>query len=363
VLTVPAAPLYGTISLTATADDDDPGDESSGMASVAFEYRAIGASTWTSCGVDTTSAYSCSLDTRSLANGTYQFRATATDVAGNSISTSSQSRAVDNTPWATLTAPTAGTNVLQGTTVAVAANGYAPTGIASMTLEYDASTAGTTWVATTCTDNTAPYTCNWNTLNVPSGTTTLRMAMLRTGGGTTYSPTVAINIDQLRAYDVQAGNASNQGQPATGDTITLYYSTTVNLSTIRAGWNGSNQSTTVTFHDRNSGTPLISGSDYLAFASGINLGQVAFGQDYVQNTRSVGFNATMAASTQSYQGRTVTMVTITLGSQTGGNWFTDRDGTTGNMRWTPSATVTDTFGQACLTTIAQESGSSADADL
>ena len=35
-LTVPAAPLFGTVALTATADDTDPnvGDESSGIANV-----------------------------------------------------------------------------------------------------------------------------------------------------------------------------------------------------------------------------------------------------------------------------------------------------------------------------------------
>ena len=227
-----------------------------------------------------------------------------------------------------------GGTYLQGSTVTVSANGYAPTGIDSMTLQYDASTPGTTWVTTSCTDNGAPYTCNWNTLNVPSGTTTLRIAMNRTGGGTTYSSTSTITIEQLRAFDVQATNASNQGQPATGDTITMYYSTTVNLGTIRAGWNGSIQSTTVTFNDRQVGSPLVANADYLSFAGGINLGQVALGLDYVQATRSVGFNATMSAATVSYQGRTVTAVTITLGTQTGGNWFTDQNTTGGTLRWT-----------------------------
>jgi chitinase len=362
-LTVPAAPLYGTIALTAVADDDDPtpGDESSGMASVAFEFKRSNESTWTSCGVDTSSPYTCSLDTRSLSNANYDFRATGTDVAGNTYTPTAQTRAVDNTPWATLTAPTAGSTYLQGSTVTVSANGYAPTGIDSMTLQYDASTAGTSWV-NICTDTGAPYSCSWNTTNIPSGTTTLRAVMNRTGGGTTNSGTTAVTLEQLRAFDVQAANVNNQGYPAPTDTLTLYYSTTVNLGTIRAGWNGSGQATTVTFNASNVGSPSVPGSDYLSFASGINLGQVAFGQDYVQSNRQVGFNATMSAATVTYGGRQVTAVTITLGSQTGGAYLTDRDTTTGTLRWTPSASVTDTFGHACLTTTQAETGT-ADVDL
>ena len=108
---MPAGTLYSTVQLTATADDTDPnpGDESSGVANVVFEYRRTGASLWTYCATDT-------IPLRLLAghqdphHGTYQFRATATDVAGNVTTTSTVSRTVDNTPWVNVTAPTAGTN-------------------------------------------------------------------------------------------------------------------------------------------------------------------------------------------------------------------------------------------------------------
>ena len=106
-LTVPAAPLYGTVPLTATADDTDSnvGDESSGIASVLFEYRRAGPANWVSCGTDNSTPYACSLDTTALTTGNYEFRATATDGAGNTTTTTMQPRQVDNSPKVTITAP------------------------------------------------------------------------------------------------------------------------------------------------------------------------------------------------------------------------------------------------------------------
>ena len=107
-LTVPVAPLYGTVQLTATADDTDSnvGDESSGIASVLFEYRRGGpANPWVSCGTDNSTPYACSLDTTALTTGNYEFRATATDGAGNTTTTTMQPRQVDNSPKVTMTAP------------------------------------------------------------------------------------------------------------------------------------------------------------------------------------------------------------------------------------------------------------------
>ena len=87
-LTVPAAPLSGTVNLTATASDAN-----SGVASVRFEYRKVGVASWTTCALDTGSPYSCSLNTAGLSDGNYEFRATATDVAGNTRITATTTRA------------------------------------------------------------------------------------------------------------------------------------------------------------------------------------------------------------------------------------------------------------------------------
>ena len=91
-LTVPAGPLSGTVNLTATAGDAD-----SGVASVAFQYRPSASSTWSTCGTDTTAPYSCVLDSNGLAAGSHDFRAVATDRAGNATTTATVTRAVDAT--------------------------------------------------------------------------------------------------------------------------------------------------------------------------------------------------------------------------------------------------------------------------
>jgi chitinase len=363
-LTVPAGTLFGTASLTATADDTDPnvGDESSGLAGVQFEYRPSGVSSWTSCGTDNSSPYACSLDTRSLTDGTYEFRSTATDVAGNTTTTSSQTRSVDNNPWVTVTAPSAGTSYPQGSTITVTADGYSSNGITQMQLQYDPAGAAS-WT-TICTDTLAPYTCNWNTSTapaVPAGATSIRSVMTRTGGATVTSSSVAITMEQLRASDVQVTNGSNFGTAGQGDVITLTYSTTVNLATIKSGWNGSSTAVSVALNDRTVGSPLVSGLDYLAFSS-VNLGQVAFAQSYIQSSTVTFGTSTMAAWTQTVGGRQVTVVTVTLGARTGGTGTLSTQTGPGTTQWTPSATVTDTFGNACSTAVASESGT-ADADL
>jgi hypothetical protein len=364
-LTVPAGTLYGTVSLTATADDTDPnaGDESSGIASVAFDYRRSGAPSWTSCAVDTSSPYACSLDTRGLTTGTYEFRAIATDVAGNTTLTSTQTRTVDNSPWVNVTAPVAGTSVLQGSTVTVSADGYSSTGITSVQLQYD-PVGPASWT-NICTPTAAPYSCSWNTAGVPAGSTSLRAVMTRVGGGTTTSSPVTVTIEQLHAASVTAtSHATNLGTPGAGDTVTLTYSTTVNLSTIKAGWNGSSTTVPLTMSGDDVPGGSVPNMDYMAFP-GTNLGQVAFEQDYIDDGKTLTFGtSTMVASTVSVGGRPVTVVTITLSNRTStgpASWLNDRD-TAGAMKWTPAASVTDTFGNACSTTLVTEAGA-ADVDL
>ena len=363
-LTVPAGTLYSSVQLTATADDTDPnpGDESSGVANVVFEYRRIGASLWTNCATDTVTPYACSLDTRTLTDGTYQFRATATDVAGNVTTTSTVSRTVDNTPWVNVTAPTAGTNLLQGTSTTVTADGYSSTGIVSMQLQYKPS-GSSTW-STICTDSSAPYSCSWNTAGVAAGTANLQSVMNRTGGGTTTSASVAVTIEQLHANDVQVtGSASNIGTPGQGDVITLDYSTTVNLGTIKAGWNGSSTAVSVNLNDKNVGTPLVNGSDYLSFPAGVNLGQVAFAQGYMGSNATATFGtSTMSATTVTSGGRQVTRVTITLSARTAGT-APGTVNSTGQTKWTPSSSVTDTFGNACYDHGVTSPGAPSDVDL
>jgi hypothetical protein len=89
----PGAFVRGSITLGAGA-----ADAGSGVASVAIQEAPTGRTTWATVCTDTTSPYSCPLNTTTLTEGGYDLRAIATDVAGNTTtSTTVTNRVVDNT--------------------------------------------------------------------------------------------------------------------------------------------------------------------------------------------------------------------------------------------------------------------------
>jgi len=77
-LASPGASLSGVVTLSATAQD-----AGSGVGSVKFERARAGTGVWTTIGVQTHAPYAQTLDTRQLADGTYDLRVEATDRAGN----------------------------------------------------------------------------------------------------------------------------------------------------------------------------------------------------------------------------------------------------------------------------------------
>ncbi len=91
-MTDPGTPLRGTVTLAATATDAH-----SGIAQVVIQRQASGASTWTDVCTTTAAPYRCSLDTTTLAEGNWSFRAQATDAAGNSTNSAAvTNRLVEN---------------------------------------------------------------------------------------------------------------------------------------------------------------------------------------------------------------------------------------------------------------------------
>ena len=360
-LTVPVAPLYGTVQLTATADDTDSnvGDESSGIAGVLFEYRRAGpANPWVSCGTDNGTPYACSLDTTALTTGNYEFRATATDGAGNTTTTTMQSRQVDNSPKVTMTTPSGPGSYAQDATVSLAASAWSQAGVNAVQFQYDPPGA-TSWTNACLVDNSAPYACDWSTTGLASGAYDVRAVMTPTTGPDVSSAPVAVTLEQLRGAQVDTTNNGISGRPTGGDKLFLTYSSTVALNTVRpASWNGSSTTASVTIADGSGNNP-----DYLT-VPGTNLGTITFGQDFVDSGQQAEFDSsTIAATTTTYGGRTVTLVTITLSSVSVGSEFLNTANTNGAARWTPSASVTDTFGNACATTVAQEPPGAADVDL
>ena len=345
-LTVPAGTLAGTVDLTATADDAD-----TAMDNVTFQYRLVGGASWTACGADTATPYTCKLGTTSLADGSYEFRAVATDLATNTATTATQTRAIDNTVASvSVTSPVAGTTV-RGT-VTVTADANSNQGVASVRIEVRPSTG--VWAAL-CADTSAPYSCSWPTST--SGTYDVRAVLTQGNGATLVSSVVSVTVDNsvLRAQDVQAVNSGTSGLPSTGDRLELTYSAQVDPGTIKSGWTGAATTITVDLKDKKQAGALLAGYDRAEFA-GTNLGQVAFPQNFVRNNLAASFTgSTMVATTQTVGGVQVTVVTITLGTTT---QAANLHATTASavMTWTPTAQVMTSAGLACSTTAAVESG-------
>ena len=159
-MTNPGSPIGGTKTFDGSASDGG-----SGVSSVTFQISPVGANTWSDMCSDTTSPYSCSYDTSAVSDGQYDFRALATDAAGNSATSTVYSGAfVDNTaPTVTMTDPgayLAGTKQLDAT----ASDG---SGIASVKIQRSPAGAGT-WTDV-CTDTSSPYSCSFDTTSVSDG--------------------------------------------------------------------------------------------------------------------------------------------------------------------------------------------------
>ncbi len=347
-LTVPTGTLRGSVVLSASASDAD-----SGVDTVSFQYKLASAGTWSVCGNAVGAPYTCTLDTASLANGPYDFRAVATDRAGNSTTSLTLNRTVDNTaPSVSIASPTGGSTIAGTVTVTAAAN--AVQGITSVRIEGRSGTSGT--FVTICTDTTAPYSCSFDTTSVARGTYQMQAVLTPSSEAAVTSALVSVTIDNapLTALDVQTVNVVTANQPAAGDQVVLTYSSLVNLSTIRSGWTGSSTAVTATFKDKNIAGAAIAGFDRLEL-TGANLGQVALVQDFVGVNKTVTMNgSTMTASTGTVAGVSVTVVTITLGNPSASGLVAST--LAGAMRWTPSTLVTNLVGRACSATAATESG-------
>jgi len=180
-------PLTGTVGLTATASSNR------GVANVKFQYAPSGTTDWVDVCTDTTSAYTCSWNTTTMADGTYDVRAYATDNAGYTRASVQTARVVDNYTLAvTLDDPGAMTGIK---TLTATASGV-QSGIYYLKIQHRAAGA-TTWLEV-CSGNgsSSPRSCNLDTDALPEGDRELR-AVVRDGAGhTAQSTTISRKIDR-----------------------------------------------------------------------------------------------------------------------------------------------------------------------
>ncbi|HEX5620354.1 MAG TPA: Ig-like domain-containing protein [Solirubrobacteraceae bacterium] len=184
-LTNPGTPLTNTVGLTATASSER------GIASVVFQAAPAGTSDWVTLCTDNVAPYTCSWNTLSVADDTYDLRATATDTAGYAKTSTVSGRVVDNyTLTVTLTDPGAmsGTESLTAT-AANAAGG----GIQSLKIQHRAVGA-TSWTDV-CSGTTNPRTCGLDTTALPNGGRELRAVVTDLAGQTAQSTMITRTVD------------------------------------------------------------------------------------------------------------------------------------------------------------------------
>ncbi|MGO4255704.1 Ig-like domain-containing protein [Marmoricola sp. RAF53] len=352
-MTDPGTPLRGTVTFAATATDAE-----SGVAQVLLQYQRSGTGTWTTLCTSTVEPFSCRYATTQLTDGTYAFRAVATDDAGNSTTSATvANRVVDNTV-STVSMEDPGAYLNGTVTLTASANSSA--GVTSVRIER-APNGGSTWTAV-CTDTAAPYTCALDTTTLTDGLYDFRAVLLDGAGKNTTSAVVSarrVDNSPLRGYDVQTVNGgAKAGRLETGDQLKLTYSEDVTLSSITSGWSGSSLAVSLRLRDGK----LVGGGtnsdtvDVLRNGSAVNLGSVNLAQNFVKNGKTVQFNATMVASTATVNGSSATVVTITLGSVASGSGLRTVSATA-TMLWTPSALVTElATGRAASTAPTSERG-------
>lgn len=165
----------GTIPLRTTTATDSGG---SGFAGVTYEYKLSAGTTWaTACSSSAGPTYSCNFNTvaAGLTNGSsYDFRATATDGAGNTAQSTVTSKRVDNAaPSGSLTAPLA--NLRASVLLATSAVTDGHSGVASITVQR--SVAGANSWSTACLSTGPTWECTWDTTTVTSQLYDLRLVV------------------------------------------------------------------------------------------------------------------------------------------------------------------------------------------
>jgi fibronectin type 3 domain-containing protein len=340
----PGSQLRGSVTISGTA-----ADAGSGVASLRFEYAPAGTSTWATGCIATAAPYSCALATSSLADGLYDLRVFATDIAGNATASSIVAgRRVDNTgPAVTMGDPGA---YLRATVTLTPTASDAGSGVASVRIQR-APTGSSTWTDV-CTDGTSPYSCAWTTTTLPDGGYDLRAIATDVAGNASTSALVSNRVVDNTApagVDVQTTNAAGKtaGKPEAGDVLTYTFSEPMRPGSILAGWTGTAAPVVVRVTN---GSPDAFSVFDSANTTQLALGSVSSGKNYVSANR------TFTASSMALSGNTIS---VTLGTPSGA--ISTVTGTS-TLQWVTSSAATDLAGNPILSATSAESGA-ADLDF
>ncbi|MEC5199326.1 signal peptidase I [Arthrobacter sp. PL16] len=198
----PGPSVQATTALAAEASDTE-----TAISNITIEYQADGGTTWTAVCTVTTAPYACDWNTRSVPDGSYSLRATATSTIGLSATSAEVHTTVSNTFMVTLADP----GDIQRGTVVLAAT-LSGSGSRSYSVRTEYSLAGSNRWSALCTTVAAPYNCAWNTGGLANDYYDLR-AVAVSGSTTTYSETITdVLVDNL----APVVTLSDPGTPLSG---------------------------------------------------------------------------------------------------------------------------------------------------
>ena len=220
-----------------------------------FQRSPAGAGSWTNVGsADTTSPYSVSFDTTTVTDGLYDFRAVATDAAGNTGNSATISnRRIDNTaPSSTTTFPSSGGSYnTAGWNAGCGTNGFCGT--------YSDSGSGVQKVEISIRRNTGNYWSAgsfssgsevWNTTSLSAGNWSYTFPASNFPADDTYTIRVRAtdNVSLVETpnsrsftYDTAAPDTSitaNPADPTTSTSASLSFTSTEGSSTFECQLDG-----------------------------------------------------------------------------------------------------------------------------
>jgi hypothetical protein len=198
----PGANVRSTITLRGSASDTG-----SGVQRVDFQISPTGVGSWTTVGSATGFPYEVSFDTGSFADGIYDFRTVATDVAGNlKEGTPVVGRRIDNTPpTASMNDP--GANLRGAVNLGSVSDDAGGSGVSTVVYE---ALIGSTWTSISQT---------WATTSVPDGLYDLHVVVTDLAGNQTISaPVTGRRVDNTKP---STSDNAPAGWQASGVTVTL----------------------------------------------------------------------------------------------------------------------------------------------
>jgi chitinase len=351
-MTDPGTWIGGIATLGATASDG------SGIANVKIQYKPTAGSTWTDVCTDSSSPYTCSLDTSTLTNGTqYDFRAIATDNATRSTTSAVVGpRTVDNgAPTISFTAPA---SPLRGSISLTSTPADSLSGVGSVVYQYKL-TSGSTWT-TACTGSTSPWGCSWNSTAVGDESYDLRAVVTDNAGNQTTSSSstgrIVDNDQTPTATDIQAADGGgNSGKMQVGDTVTFTFSEPIAPASVLSGWNGTSTSVVVRVDNFSSADRMSIWNSTDAAITNLTTNSATAGIQLFDNFSGAGvkWNATMV---QNGSAITITFTSLRSGS------VPPQATSAHAMQWPTASGMTDLAGNAIGIATVTESGAS-DADF